>query len=168
MHTFKHNAVSARIADRRAFSEPSLAPRACSPMLQVSMDALVAICTKMALQMDAMARPRVLAHARINSDHTLRFHLSSSCSSLDNMRSPALLHPLSLSNAAFLQGSLKMMHEAATDAQRLMADIKPLIAKAEAIAAEARPLLPSSAVLPGVACAHRIYASQLLSCSARP
>lgn len=34
------------------------------------------------------------------------------------------------------------MHETATDAQQLMAAIKPLIAKAEAIAAEAREAIP--------------------------
>lgn len=37
-----------------------------------------------------------------------------------------------------LQAGMQKMFETASDAQRLMAEIKPLIAKAEAIAAEAR------------------------------
>ena len=58
----------------------------------VSMDSLVAICTKLALEMDEL-------------------------------------------------GGLKLMHSTATDVQRLLGDIKPLVAQAEAIAAEVKPLL---------------------------
>lgn len=77
--------------------------------------------------------------ALLSLTYLLRLQSSSSQrsrqSAISGLTPPGLL---CVCRKSLLQAGLSTMHDTAKDAQRLMADIKPLIAKAEAIAAEVR------------------------------